>query len=284
MRLFLGFSCDGDQLAATLDEAPGTTGLLIVSGGNEIRSGGHANQARLAAWAAGEGHPVFRYDRRGIGDSAGTNRGYLEGGPALRAAVTAFRDACPSLDRIVAFGNCDAAALLIHSAADLDIDALLLANPWLIEPSGTPDLADGAADGLSPIPAAMPSSAAIRARYLARLKNPVRLLRDLMGGAIDLRKFAAGLARLRARQAPSPLAARAAAALEALETPATILIAQADATALTFMAAWKSPLFRKAQRNPRVRLTAHATSSHSFSDASSQRWLREEILDSLQKV
>ena len=130
----------------------------------------------------------------------------------------------------------------------------------------------------------MPSSAAIRARYLARLKHPVRLLRDLMGGAIDLRKFAAGLARLRARQAPSPLAARAAAALEALETPATILIAQADATALTFMAAWKSPLFRKVQRNPRVRLTAHATSSHSFSDASSQRWLREEILDSLQKV
>ena len=280
MRLFLGFSCDGDQLAATLDEAPGTTGLLIVSGGNEIRSGGHANQARLAAWAAGEGHPVFRYDRRGIGDSAGTNRGYLEGGPALRAAVTTFRDACPSLDRIVAFGNCDAAALLIHSAGDLDIDALLLANPWLIERSGTPDMTDGAADGPSP----MPSSAAIRARYLARLKNPVRLLRDLMGGAVDLRKFAAGLARLRARQAPSPLAARAAAALEALETPATILIAQADATALTFMAAWKSPLFRKVKRNPRLRLTAHATSSHSFSDASSQRWLREEILDSLQKV
>ncbi|MDE0933208.1 MAG: hydrolase 1, exosortase A system-associated [Novosphingopyxis baekryungensis] len=280
MRRFLCFSCDGDHLAATLDESHGTTGLLIVSGGNEIRSGGHANQARLAAWAAGKGHPVFRYDRPGIGDSAGTNRGYLEGGPALRAAVTAFRDACPSLDRIVAFGNCDAAALLIHSAGDLDIDALLLANPWLIEPFGTPDLADGAADGPSP----MPSSAAIRARYLARLKNPVRLLRDLMGGAIDLRKFAAGLARLRARQAPSPLAARAAAALEALETPTTILIAQADATALTFMAAWKSPLFRKVQRNPRVRLTAHPTSSHSFSDASSQRWLREEILDSLQKV
>ena len=39
MRRLTSFPCAGDILAATLDEAPGTTGLLIVSGGNEIRIG-----------------------------------------------------------------------------------------------------------------------------------------------------------------------------------------------------------------------------------------------------
>ena len=42
MRRLIGFACEGETLAATLDEAPGTTGLLIVSGGNEIRSGAPA--------------------------------------------------------------------------------------------------------------------------------------------------------------------------------------------------------------------------------------------------
>ncbi len=55
----------------TLDDAPGTTGLLIVSGGNEVRAGAFAGQARLAAEIAAAGHPVFRFDRRGVGDSTG---------------------------------------------------------------------------------------------------------------------------------------------------------------------------------------------------------------------
>src|SRR3546814_3198101 len=48
VRHHLTFACEGAALAATLDEAPGTTGLLIVSGGNEIRSGAHRGMAMLA--------------------------------------------------------------------------------------------------------------------------------------------------------------------------------------------------------------------------------------------
>jgi hypothetical protein len=48
-RLFHSFPCDGANLAATLDTAPGTIGLLIVSGGNEIRAGAFGGQADMAA-------------------------------------------------------------------------------------------------------------------------------------------------------------------------------------------------------------------------------------------
>ncbi len=49
LRRLIAFGCEGETLAATLDEAGGTTGLLIVSGGSEIRSGSHRGMAMLAA-------------------------------------------------------------------------------------------------------------------------------------------------------------------------------------------------------------------------------------------
>jgi hypothetical protein len=66
-RLPLTFRCKDLRLAATLDTAPGTAGLLIVSGGNEIRAGAFGGQAELAARIARAGFPVFRFDRRGVG-------------------------------------------------------------------------------------------------------------------------------------------------------------------------------------------------------------------------
>src|SRR3546814_9170156 len=83
MRHQLTFACEGAALAATLDEAPGTTGLLIVSGGNEIRSGAHRGRAMLAQRIAAAGHPVFRFDRRAIGDSEGENGGFEASGPDI---------------------------------------------------------------------------------------------------------------------------------------------------------------------------------------------------------
>ena len=47
-RRHFTFACDGAELAGTLDTADSTTGLLIVSGGNEVRSGPWGSQAQLA--------------------------------------------------------------------------------------------------------------------------------------------------------------------------------------------------------------------------------------------
>ena len=93
MRHQLTFLCEGAALAASFDDAPGTTGLLIVSGGNEVRSGAHRGMAMLAQRVAKAGHPVFRFDRRGIGDSEGPNGSYTSSGPDIAAAIAAFRKA-----------------------------------------------------------------------------------------------------------------------------------------------------------------------------------------------
>lgn len=227
MRHQLSFLCEDAALAASLDDAPGTTGLLIVSGGNEIRSGAHRGMAMLAQRIAAAGHPVFRFDRRGIGDSEGENGGYTHSGADIAAAIAAFRTAAPHVTRIVAFGNCDAAsALLLHQP--LTLDGLILANPWTYD-DAEPDA------GEQP---ALPPASAIRARYLARIKDPKSLLR-LLKGEIDIGKLVRGLSAMKRTPqaaAPDSLAARLDAAMTALACPATILLATGDRTAQAFIA------------------------------------------------
>lgn len=260
MRHQLSFACEGAALAATLDDAPGTTGLLIVSGGNEIRSGAHRGMAMLAARIAAAGHPVFRFDRRGIGDSEGENGDFTSSAPDIAAAIAAFCTAAPQLDRIAAFGNCDAAsALLIHQP--LPLDALILANPWTYE-------AAAETDGEP----ALPPAAAIRARYLSRLTDPKSLLR-LLCGEVDLAKLRRGLSALRQRSAAAPpdsLAARIEDAIARLTMPATILLATGDRTAQAFAVNCPAAL----ERLPALRL---ASTSHSFAGDDSE-WLAAQIL------
>ncbi|MBK6707302.1 MAG: hydrolase 1, exosortase A system-associated [Sphingomonadales bacterium] len=264
MRRLTGFDCEGAWCAATLDEGERTTGLLIVSGGNEIRSGAHAGQAALAAHFAASGYPVFRYDRRGVGESEGENGGFESSAADIAAAAAAFRAQVPQLQRIVAFGNCDAASSLALFHAGLPIDRLVLANPWVIEARAEAD---------APAP---PSAAAIRARYWARLKNP-RSLIDLFSGRIDLGKLAGGLARAARKEAPTGLAQRIGEALSTSTVPATLLLASRDTTALAFTAAWKSSAFDVVRQRGDVNLQTLDSASHSFADADSKAWLCERI-------
>jgi len=181
----IAFSCGPDTLAGVLDcaDAHGMTGLLIVSGGNEIRAGAFAGMALLAARLAQEaGVPVFRYDRRGVGDSEGENTGWRGSRDDIAAALAAFRTALPGMRRVVGFGVCDAAsALVLHGGS---LDGLVLANPW------TYDTDD--ADSHSP--------GALRRRYLAKLADP-RALWRLLSGKVDLGKLRRGLEPPR----PSPI-------------------------------------------------------------------------------
>lgn len=262
MRHFLTFPCEGASLSATLDDASGRAGLLIVSGGNEIRIGAHRGMEKLAADLSARGFPVIRFDRRGIGDSDGDNGGFESSAPDLQAAVDAFRSACPQLDRIVAFGNCDAAsALFLHKPKELS--ALVLSNIWVVEP--TDDL---------------PPTAAIKSHYLQRLKDPKAWV-ALFTGAINFRKLFSGLARLATPQAPSALSDRVAAAMAGGTIPAHILLAHKDGTALAFAEAWDSAPFAAARKSGLYRVTMLDSNAHSFARSADYAVLKNALLESL---
>lgn len=263
MRRMIDFECGGDRMVGTLDKAEGTTGLLIVSGGNEIRSGAYSGQAAMAKHFAELGYPVFRFDRRGVGDSEGTNGCFESSADDITAAVGAFRAKAPHITRLVAFGNCDAATALAFQHEG--VDALILANPWAIEATSSE------ADAPTP-----PSAAAVRARYLARLKNP-RSLIDLLTGKIDLKKLAGGLAKAAQKEAPSGLAARLASRLAASPVPAEILVAERDTTALAFLGAYNDAIFDAVRARRNVTLSRCDSASHSFADATAKAWLYERI-------
>lgn len=266
MRQMINFICSADLLTGTLDPADGTTGLLIVSGGNEIRSGAYAGQASMAQHFSALGIPVFRFDRRGVGDSEGVNQGFEHNAEDIHAAISAFRRVAPHLQRIVAFGNCDAAtALLLHTQSPL-LHGLVLANPWTID----------AATESESAPAL--DASVIRARYWARLKNPQSLL-DLLSGKINLRKLASGLKKAAKPVHTSLLAQRLANAMAQTEMPLGVLIADRDTTAMAFMAAWNSSAFEHVRRRPNVLLATYSTASHSFADTASRDWLYAQILD-----
>ncbi len=255
-RLPLAFGCGSLTLAGTLDTAPGTTGLLIVSGGNEIRSGAFGGQADLAARIAHAGFPVFRFDRRGIGDSEGENRGFRRSAGDIAAARDAFRAMSPQLSRVVAFGNCDAASALML-AGGAGCDALMLSNPWTIENDLT-DSADTA-----------PPPAAIRARYLEKLKNP-REIGRLLSGGVNLSKLVRGLARSVNPPPPlSTLATEMHAGLGAFPGDVRILLASADRTAQVFETAWDT-------NDPRIHRCHGA--GHAYVEPAHRDWLTAEIL------
>jgi exosortase A-associated hydrolase 1 len=264
MRRILSFPCEGQVLAGTLDDAPGATGLLIVSGGNEIRIGAHRGMAKLAADIAKAGFPVLRFDRRGIGDSDGENAGFLGSKSDIQAGIAAFREECPQIKRFIAFGNCDAAtALVMHQLAE--ISALLLANIWVIEP--TDDL---------------PPAAAIKARYLERIRDPKAWI-GLLTGSINLRKTVSGLLKISQTKPVSGLAARVAQGLAGFDGPVTILLANRDATALAFASEWESEVFASARSRDTIGLTRIDSASHSFASDADYQKLYDSVIELIVK-
>jgi exosortase A-associated hydrolase 1 len=255
-RRHFAFDCLGSNLTGSLDEAAGATGLLIVTGGNETRAGAFSSQADLAARVAAAGHPVVRFDRRGVGDSDGVNMGFRHSAEDIAAALVAFRKQVPTLRRVVAFGNCDAASALMLSGG-AGFDGLVLSNPWTYE------------DTQSDAP---PPPSAVRARYAAKLRNPRELLRLVTGG-VNLAKLARGLARaVSSPQAPSGLAEAMRAGLAKFEGPVRLLVAERDRTGPAFADGWGAG---------DARLSRCPGADHAYSDEASRKWLRGHILAAL---
>ncbi len=250
MRRLITFPCAGETLVGSLDTAAGSTGLLIVSGGNEIRCGAHRGMALLAEHVAAAGYPVFRYDRRGIGDSTGINNGFSSAHQDLLAAAAAFR-AQGQVTDIVGFGNCDAASTLALYGHEAGIDRLLLVNPWTVEDT----------DDLPPV-------AAIRATYRQRLTS-IAAWRRLLRGDLDLYKAFNGV-RKATRKPSQGLAKRVVAAVSGWGDAASVVLARGDATAQAYAAAARH-----------LEAETFDTDSHSFARARDQQALRTFVLNRL---
>ena len=261
-RVPLVFASGKNRLAGTLDAAPGATGVLLVTGGNEVRAGAFSGQAQLAARIAAAGFPVFRFDRSGTGDSDGKNTGFEHSRDDIAAALTTFRTMMPTMVRVVGMGNCDAASALMLAGGG-GCDTLLLSNPWTIES----DVGASSADDAPPVEAQAPD--AVRARYLAKLKDPREVLRLLRGG-VNLRKLAGGLKQA-AHTAPPPSSLADAMRQGIADYPGEVrfLIAGADRTGQLFESRW-------GKDDPRIYRCEGA--SHAFVEPAARDWLFEQTM------
>ena len=257
MRRLLTFDCEGALLAGTLDEAEGPIGVLIATGGSQTRVGSHRLFERLAKALAERGYPVFRFDRRGVGDSSGDDPGYLGSGPDLKAALASARTDGPR--RVIGLGLCDGASALALNAPALALDGLILINPWLVE-----------AECDAPPPAA------IRSHYARRLTSREGWAK-LLTGRIKLGRLLTGLRRAASTEASS-LAGDVAAALRQAGTPTALLLAKADNTAVAAAQEVKAAAF-EGLIDFRQEIE---TDSHTFAKPGDLEALLAAVLEALQ--
>ena len=214
MRRLLTFSCEGAQLGASLDEAAGGTGILMVTGGSQTRIGSHRLYERLGKHLAEQEFPCFRFDRRGVGDSGGTDPGYRGSASDLASAAAAFRGELPALKRVIGIGLCDGATALALYGGAAGIDGVIMINPWLVE-----------AEEDAPPPAA------IRRHYKEQLLS-LAGWKKLLSRSVSYRKLFKGIAKASKPIEGSELAAEVAQALRRDRLPAALILARGDATAI----------------------------------------------------
>lgn len=225
MRRLIAFSCVGEELAASLDAAAGATGLVMVTGGGQTRVGSHRMYERLSKSLADKGYSCIRFDRRGVGESAGDDPGFRRSGPDIAAAAAALRRECPALTRLIGFGLCDGATAIALFGREAGLDGLILVNPWLVESE-----------------ADAPAPAAIRAHYKKRLMSREGW-KKILSGAVDYRKLLRGIANISGKREGAALARETAAALAASRIRCWLILAEGDATAIAADQELKAPAF-----------------------------------------
>lgn len=243
MRRLIRFPCEDAMLSGSIDEAAGSIGLLCVTGGSQVRTGPHRMLHQIAATVAAQGFPVFRYERRGLGDSDGTDPGYRDSGPDLIAAAAAFRAEAPGVRTIVGFGLCDGATTLALHGAAAGIGGIVLANPWLVET---------APDDLAP--------AAARIHYRGRFLS-AKAWGDVLRGRVNVFGAARSLFGSVTKADVDGLADDVAARLTPYAGRLTLILATGDGTAIAAGACWNADAFSHVRGET---LVSVATDSHSF--------------------
>ncbi|MCK7578191.1 MAG: hydrolase 1, exosortase A system-associated [Chromatiales bacterium] len=129
------FDCQGDRLVGILavpHSLKAATGVLILVGGPQYRSGSHRQFTFLARALATRGIVSLRFDARGMGDSEGGLRSFTALDDDIRAAIDTLLREVPKLTGVAIWGLCDAAsAAMMYACEDARVSRLVLLNPWV---------------------------------------------------------------------------------------------------------------------------------------------------------
>lgn len=243
---------------------PATLGVMIVVGGPQYRVGSHRQFVLLARALARSGFASMRFDLRGMGDSTGEPRDFLNLEADLSAAIDAFYRRLPGLQGVALWGLCDAAsAIACYAGHDARVAAVVLANPWVRTEESHARVMLG--------------------DYYRRRVLSAEFWRKLARARLDWRQSAAQLgralwraARIAPRTPEQPLPQRMLRALKKRGCPALFILSGNDLVASEFRAAiahsrdWRAWL-----ASPHVRVESRPEADHTFSTAT---W-RDEVAD-----
>lgn len=127
--------CGDDHLSACMHRgAPDATRgvVIVVAGGPQYRAGAHRQFVAMARKLAAQGHPVLRFDLRGMGDSSGSYLGFEHATPDIRAAIDGLLAREPQLREVVLLGECESASgILFYAWQDPRVAGAVLINPWV---------------------------------------------------------------------------------------------------------------------------------------------------------
>lgn len=264
------FHCAGEPLVgvlsapATLASKPAETALLVIVGGPQYRVGSHRQFVQLARRVAADGHPVLRFDVRGMGDAGGDLRNFEAIGDDIGAAIDFLFATLPGLKRVALWGLCDgasAALMYCHDRRDARVAGLCLLNPWVRS-------------------AQTLARTQVKHYYLQRLMQP-GFWRKLLRGGVAWGAVSGLLANLRAARggsAPKAVAAqlpyqqRMAAAWRDTSKPLLLILSGDDYTAKEFVEATRSDAAWRGAFE-RAGLDRHTLdgADHTFSDPAAKR-------------
>jgi exosortase A-associated hydrolase 1 len=274
----LAIACGAERLVGVLarPSACGETGVVIVVGGPQYRAGSHRQFVLLARALAAGGAPVLRFDVRGMGDSTGPMQSFEASTQDLACAIDALIAACPTVRRVVLWGLCDAASvILLHASAHPDsrVAGMVLVNPWVRSDASH-------------------AKTQLVHYYGKRLlqkefwKKMLRLDVDVVNSAASVARHVATAGKAGARVDRARFQDRMADGLRAFTGPVLLMLSGQDLTAREFEeyaradAAWRGLLDA-----PCIARSDFAAADHTFSTAAAReqaeartvQWLREIV-------